>query len=134
MVVTRRSPAHDGPGSEPRRCLVARDGSWIRGAPGVLHRLRMSSPQRRVLAALAEARARGTEPTSADALFAAAWPGEKGRASAIANRLRVAIHGLRRSGLARQIFHGPGGYRLARGVVIVAAQPEIDPGDVGDGE
>lgn len=49
-------------------------------------------------------------------LCAACWPGERILPSAAANRVYVAISGLRRAGLAEDLEHSPAGYRIATSV------------------
>ena len=50
------------------------------------------------------------------ALCAACWPGERIMPSAAANRVYVAISGLRRAGLAEDLEHSAAGYRIATSV------------------
>ena len=50
------------------------------------------------------------------AMCAACWPGERIMPSAAANRVYVAISGLRRAGLAEDLEHSAAGYRIATSV------------------
>lgn len=49
-------------------------------------------------------------------LCAACWPGERIMPGAAANRVYVAISGLRRAGLGADLEHSPAGYRIATSV------------------
>lgn len=74
----------------------------------------MKTPlQRRLLGHLArEAVAHPQRPIGADELIAVGWPDERMMASSARNRLHVALHRLRRSGVGEALIAEPGGWRL----------------------
>lgn len=105
----RRIAAYDeGSGLE-----VASDGRWFRAHDGPTVDLGRRSVPRRLLAALAAARERSPGAAlSREQLLAAGWPGEKMRPDAADKRLRTAIWGLRKVGLAPFLLTRDEGYLL----------------------
>ncbi len=99
------------PSSRSPRLEVGADGRWfrVRSAP------RVSLAQRPVLASVLQALAtererrpgRGVDP---DALFQAAWAGERAVAKARSSRVYVAISTLRKLGLGALLQRSPDGY------------------------
>lgn len=80
--------------------------------------------QRRLLGHLArQAVADPERPIGADELIAVGWPEERMMAHSARNRLHVALHRLRRSGLGAALIAGPGGWRLDRQVAVALAAP-----------
>ena len=106
-----------GPSQPTARLVVGSDAAWARLDGGPVVELTEQRAPRLILLQLV--RAAGTV-VSADALIAAAWPGERMQAASARNRLHVALHALRRRGLGRAIDRAPGGWRLATPVEVVA--------------
>lgn len=79
---------------------VAADGSWFEAPPAGRVSLRGSSTTRSLLLCLCRARlARPSQAVPMGRLLEAAWPGDRSRKDAIANRLYVALTRLRDKGL-----------------------------------
>lgn len=91
---------------------VAGDGSWFvsRG-----QRVEIAShSQRNILAALASDKRSGGQGLSVEALFLAGWPSARAEPRSAANRVRVAVTALRRSGLPVSFARGLGWSLAAR--------------------
>ena len=123
LALRRMRSALDAPRSEatpaaPPALRVAKNGAWFEIESGRVH-LPERSPLRRVVAALLDRRQRDPEATlSFGEVFEAAWPGERALASAIANRVKVAVSTLRKAGLKPVLETVGSGYRLAPSVTI----------------
>jgi hypothetical protein len=92
----------------------------LRAPDGRVVDLASAPALRRLVSALVEARlARPGVAVCTMELLRAGWPGEKIRADAAKNRLRVAVSRLRKQGLARILLSGDGGYWLDPRVRIV---------------
>ena len=90
---------------------VSEDGAVLRSERKRIE-LR-SRPQRRVLRALFDKHlSHPGARLSVEQLFAAGWPGERMQRRSSANRVYVAVNGLRKRGLGDDIESGDGGYRL----------------------
>lgn len=108
--------------ARPRALQRAADGSWIRTSEGELLDLTERPMLRRLIGALVDAEGR---PTTADALIAATWPGERILRSAARNRLYAALSRLRAMGLRDAIANDRRGYYLTLDVVESEASPTI---------
>ncbi len=108
------------PPSAPAAALrVPADGAWFETEAGRVH-LPERSPLRRVLAALLARRIEEPGATlTARQVFASAWPDERVLPSALANRVKVAVSTLRRTGLRPFLETAGSGYRLAAEAAIV---------------
>ena len=90
---------------------IAGDGSWL--ARSSQREQVPSKPMQRILLALVRMRnTRPGERLSVEALFEEGWPGERVRRRAAANRVYVAINGLRGLGLGEDL-ESKRGYRLS---------------------
>ncbi|MEM1416597.1 MAG: tetratricopeptide repeat protein [Myxococcota bacterium] len=79
---------------------------------------------RRIVAALVDARRRTPgEPLEAHVLVARVWPDDRSRKEDLANRLWVAVSGLRRAGLGPLLKTDDAGYLLDPEVPLVDARP-----------
>lgn len=88
-------------------------GLWFEPPYGERVELGRKHALRRLLVRLAEAHRAGSEiPLAAGELIAAGWPGERIQEHAAKNRLRVALHTLRRLGLSDLLATHADGYRL----------------------
>jgi tetratricopeptide (TPR) repeat protein len=105
-------PATAAPERE-REIELAADGSWFAVAGGPRVSIGRRPALRRLLLALRDAGPEGW--LTAEAAFAAGWPGEKGIGRSASYRVYSAIKRLRALGLDEALETGPGGYRL-RGV------------------
>jgi len=108
----------------PAPWRVHADGAWF-SAP---HRPRVElgrrRPLRRLLVALAKGRLeRPGSPLTAGELVEAAWPAERILPEAALNRLRVALHSLRRLGLAESLVTHADGYFLDPAIPLELGQP-----------
>jgi hypothetical protein len=75
---------------------------------------------RLLLLRLAEAHAEAPgEPLSTADLFAHGWPGERAIPSAMANRVRVALHRLRKLGVGASLVRRPDGWLLDPALQVV---------------
>jgi len=107
-------------GSDRNALLVAHDGSSFRPPRGAIVDLSKKLSAKRLLAALAEARVSSPgRALSTAALFAAGWPGERAKESSAANRVYVALAGLRTLGLRGVIQSVDDGYRLDPSVTLL---------------
>ena len=87
---------------------------------GALVDISRSRAQSAVMAALARARIHTPgRPCSVAVLQEAGWPGEQMSATSAANRVRVALSGLRRAGLGALLRRGPGGWFFDPDVEVV---------------
>lgn len=97
---------------------VARDVEWVAAPSGTRHRL--GRAHRRILMALIERhREAPTEALTVWDLLRAGWPGETPQLEAGANRVYVAIAGIRQLGLRDLIERFDDGYRLATRTKVV---------------
>lgn len=112
--------------SAPEPCTMDPSGAWFATPHGQRIELDRRKPLRRILVALtsAHARKRGM-PVSAHDLIAAGWPGERIQKEAAANRLRVAMHTLRRLGLEGVLVTRPEGYLLNPEISVQVADSAI---------
>jgi predicted ATPase len=112
--------------SAPEPCLIEGSGAWFVAPHREKVELDRRKPLRRILVALAHAHAdkRGL-PVSPPDLIAAGWPGERIQKEAAANRLRVAMHTLRRLGLEGVLVTHPDGYLLNADISVQVADPAI---------
>ncbi len=60
--------------------------------------------------------------TAVDALFEAGWPGERAMPDAAAARVYVAVHTLRKQGLAPYLLRHEGGYLLDPALAVVTEE------------
>jgi hypothetical protein len=100
--------------------LVDHDHRWIR-IPGRVRWVRFGRQTVlwRLLLELCEARLRAPgQPTTADALIAAGWPGQSVLPTAAQNRLHVAVNALRKLGLRQLIVTRDDGYLLTPSVRV----------------
>ncbi|MCA9539843.1 MAG: hypothetical protein KC620_13190, partial [Myxococcales bacterium] len=97
--------------------VVAVDGAWMRVDNRTVD-LRRRGSLKRILAALADAHARGQAPLDTDALLAAGWPGERMSHDSGRNRVYTAVSTLRAEGLRPFVEKLDGGYRFAPSTVI----------------
>jgi hypothetical protein len=113
----RACPAPSGP-----VLVLAADGSWFRVGEGARVDLAQRHVARRLLLALVD-RARDADgaPLSTFELREAGWPGERMQPEAGAHRVHVALHQLRKLGLAEQLVRAEHGYRLAGRVDVAPA-------------
>ncbi len=98
---------------------VDAEGRWFQLGGGP----RVACGERAVLARLLARLAAGRvtapgEPVTAEALIAAAWPGEKMRHTAAKNRLKVHVAKLRAEGLRAVLLSSNGGYLFDASVPI----------------
>lgn len=98
---------------------------------GCAHDLSRRPSARAILHRLVRERVeRPGTPLPVSALVEAGWPGERMLASAAANRVRVAVSGLRANGLDRVIAFARGGYLLDPALAVGLA-PALTPDLVG---
>ncbi|MCW5831328.1 MAG: sigma 54-interacting transcriptional regulator [Labilithrix sp.] len=116
----RTSRASPRAGGRKITLWIASGGDSFRLASSPAVSLARSGTLRRVLLRLAERReqAHGDAAVSADALFAAGWPGERAADQSAKGRLRTAIWALRRMGLGDLLVTREEGYSLASDVAI----------------
>jgi tetratricopeptide (TPR) repeat protein len=100
-------------------------GLWFEPPYGARVELGRKHALRRLLVRLAEEhRNQNESPLSPVELIAAGWPGERIQEHAARNRLRVALHTLRRLGLNELLATHADGYHLdPRSPVEIAAEP-----------
>jgi predicted ATPase len=100
--------------SRPRQpWLIHEDGGWFVRPHRAKVELGRRRPLRRVLALLAKSRIEHPgKPIPQAQLIATAWPGERIMPEAALNRLRVALHALRRLGLEGVLVTHADGYLL----------------------
>jgi hypothetical protein len=103
---------------EPSTLTIASRGRRARLPDGTVLDLMRRAAVRRILVVLAEAHG---EPSSADTLIAAGWPGERMRADAARQRLRTAIWTLRRLGFEHLLRTSDEGYLLDPSLAIAWA-------------
>jgi predicted ATPase/Tfp pilus assembly protein PilF len=104
--------------------LVTDEARWFRPPGSELQDLRRHALLRRILLAVLEQRrvapGRGL---SVDALVRAAWPGERIKPDAAANRVYVAVAKLRRRGLGTYLLRNDEGYLLDASVPVRRTEP-----------
>jgi transcriptional regulator of acetoin/glycerol metabolism len=100
-------------------CKVAADASWLEGPNGARIELGSKRVLRAVLLALVEAHVRRAELLTSRDLAKLAWPGERMLPRAAANRVYVAVTGLRKLGFGAAIENTGEGYRFAAASVEV---------------
>jgi hypothetical protein len=107
------------PGGGEDALLVAEDARWFRAPGHDWEDLRRHAVLRRILLALLEQRrvAPG-KGLSVEALVRAAWPGERIRPDAAANRVYVSVAKLRRRGLSDCLIRNEEGYLLTETVPV----------------
>jgi hypothetical protein len=98
-----------------RTLTIASRGRRARLPDGTVLDLMRRAAVRRILVVLAEAHG---EPSTAEALIAAGWPGERMRADAARQRLRTAIWTLRRLGFEHLLRTSDEGYLLDPSLAI----------------
>jgi hypothetical protein len=116
VLVTSRLQRRGRPlAASAPRISIPPDGSWFAVGGAAKVSLGRRPALRRLLLALKEAGPDGW--LTADAAFAAGWPGESGVGRSASFRVYSGIKRLRALGLGAALETGPGGYRLRGGSV-----------------
>jgi len=120
LLADRLGTAHRGEGPKPDDALlVAHRARRFRPPTGDWEDLSHHQVLRRILLALLEAhRVEPGRGLDVERLTRAAWPGERIRADAAANRVYVAIAKLRRRGLKPHLLRAANGYLLDPNLAI----------------
>jgi predicted ATPase/Tfp pilus assembly protein PilF len=121
QAIARADPAEAAGVSLPDDVLaVGPDAAWFRPPHGRWQDLRHHGALRAMLGALVAQHRAGGQALSLDALREVAWPGLKLRPDAANHRAYVALSSLRTRGLSRWLLREPDGYRLERGLAVLA--------------
>lgn len=96
----------------PSHVAIAADGTWFERAGEARVSLATQELPARLLAAIADAHAKGTGGIKIADLFAIGWPDEKASPASVEERVRAVAKRLRRAGLGDLLEAHAGGFRI----------------------